>query len=226
MSDTGWRSEMEEIRRRRRPQLPAVSARAGSRSGLQQLPNLLSALRLLSVPVLAALAIGRLESAYAWLLIAALLTDVADGWIARHFSLESRLGAQLDSLADSALMLVAVYGVWVFHRDVVTGNAIACALALGLWGLEYLLALVRYGRLSSFHTYLSKLSANVLGLFIGTLFLFGFEPWLFHTAVGATILASAEELALLALLPGWQADVRGLWWVLRNSRRGGGSKLG
>ena len=193
---------------------------------LRQLPNLLSMLRLLAVPVLAALAIGGQESAYAWLLVAALLTDVADGWVARAFSLESRIGARLDSLADSALMLVAVYGVWVFHRDVMTGNPIACSLALGLWSLENLLALARYGRLSSFHTYLSKLSANVLGVFVGILFLVGFEPWLFHAAVGATILASMEELALLAVLPDWRADVRGLWWVLRNPRSGGGAAQG
>jgi len=193
------------------------------RSGLRQLPNLLSASRLLAVPVLAALAIGRVESAYAWLLIAALLTDVADGWIARAFSLQSRIGAQLDSLADSALMLVAVLGVWSFHPGVLTGNVLACSLALGLWALENLLALLRYGRLSSFHTWLSKISANLLGLFIGTLFAVGFEPWLFHLAVGATILASAEEMVLLALLPRWRADVRGVWWVLRNSRGSGGS---
>lgn len=200
-----------------------MSRLARSRPVLRQLPNLLSASRLLAVPVLAALAVAQLETAYAWLLIAALLTDVADGWIARTFSLQSRIGAQLDSLADSSLMLVAVYGVWEFHPGVMTGNAIACSLALGLWALENLLALVRYGRLSSFHTWLSKIAANLLGLFIGTLFIVGFEPWLFLVAVGATVLASVEELVLLALLPRWQADVRGLWWVLRNSRRRAGS---
>lgn len=200
-----------------------MSRLARSRPVLRQLPNLLSASRLLAVPVLAALAVAHLETAYAWLLIAALLTDVADGWIARTFSLQSRIGAQLDSLADSSLMLVAVYGVWEFHPGVMTGNVIACSLALGLWALENLLALVRYGRLSSFHTWLSKIAANLLGLFIGTLFIVGFEPWLFLVAVGATVLASVEELVLLALLPRWQADVRGLWWVLRNSRRRAGS---
>jgi CDP-diacylglycerol--glycerol-3-phosphate 3-phosphatidyltransferase len=203
-----------------------MSARTRLRSAARYLPNLLTGLRLLAVPVLTALATSRLETAYAWLLIAALLTDVADGWVARAWALESRIGAQLDSLADSALMIVAIYGIWAFHREVMTGNPVSCSLAIGLWALENLLALLRYGRLSSFHTYLSKLAANVLGVFVGILFVFGFEPWLFYVAIGATILASVEELALLAVLGEWRADVQGLWWVLRNSRSRRGSERG
>ncbi len=195
-----------------------MNVRADLPFGARRLPNVLSGLRLLAVPVLAVLAARHQENAFAWLLIAALLTDVADGWIARTWSLESRIGALLDSIADSALMFVAVYGIWAFHRDVMTDNTIACSLAVGLWALENLLALARYGRLSSFHTYLSKVAANALGFFIGVLFVFGFEPWLFYLAMGTTIVASVEELALLAVLGDWRADVRGLWWVLRERR--------
>jgi phosphatidylglycerophosphate synthase len=195
-----------------------MSASTDARSLARYLPNVLSGLRLLAVPVLAVLAARRVETAFAWLLIAALLSDVADGLIARAWSLESQVGALLDSIADSALMFASVYGIWVFHRDVMTDNAIACSLAVGLWGLENLLALLRYGRLSSFHTYLSKIAANALGVFIGVLFVFGFESWLFCVAIGATILASLEELALLAVLGEWRADVQGLWWVLSERR--------
>lgn len=203
-----------------------MSAHAGLHSGWRYLPNFLSGLRLLAVPVLVVLAAVRVETAYAWLLIAALLTDIADGWIARAWSLESRIGAQLDSLADSALMIVAIYGIWVFHREVMTSHPVSCSLAIGLWALENLLALLRYGRLSSFHTYLSKLAANALGVFIGILFVVGFEPWLFYVAIGAMILASVEEIAILAVLGEWREDVQGLWWVLRNSRSDGRSIRG
>ncbi|NJD31622.1 MAG: hypothetical protein FIB04_07025 [Gammaproteobacteria bacterium] len=186
---------------------------------LQQLPNLLSGLRLLAVPVLLALAIGRRETAFAWLLIAAMLTDIADGWIARRYRLETTIGAFLDSVADWTLTLVWIYGIWVFHRHVMTDHALLCGAAAGLWLLEDAVALVRYGRLSSFHTYLSKIAANALGIFIGVLFVIGYYPWMFHLAIGLTILSSLEELALLAVLREWQSDVRGLWWVLRAKER-------
>jgi CDP-diacylglycerol--glycerol-3-phosphate 3-phosphatidyltransferase len=186
---------------------------------LRHLPNILSSLRLLAVPVLLVLAVTRKEAAFAWLLIAAMLTDIADGWIARTFEFETKVGAFLDSVADSALMFVAVYGIWVFHRDVMTEHALLCGTAVGLWALENVLALVRYGRLSSFHTYLSKVVANVLGIFVGVLFVIGYYPWMLDLTLGLTILSSVEELVLLGMLGEWRTDVRGLWWVLHEKER-------
>jgi CDP-diacylglycerol--glycerol-3-phosphate 3-phosphatidyltransferase len=193
---------------------------------LRHLPNVLSASRALAVPVLFVLALGEQRAAFTWVLIPALLSDILDGLIARLFHLESRLGAILDSIADSLLLFVAVYGIWVFHPEVLRDHAWLCGIAVGLWALEDVLALLRYRRLSSFHTYLSKIVANVLGLFIGGLFLFGFEPWLLYVAAGMSIVASLEELALLKVLPRWRADVRGLWWVLRERRPLSGANRG
>jgi len=185
---------------------------------LRHVPNVLSSARMLAVPVLAVLAALGRETDFTWVLIPALLTDIADGLIARMYGLESRLGAMLDSVADTLLMFVSLYGLWTFHPEVVAGNAWLVGTAVGLWLLEDVLALARYRRLSSFHTVLSKIVANLLGLFIGWLFLFGYEPWMLHLAVGASILASLEEIALVARLPQWRADVRGLWWVWRAGR--------
>jgi phosphatidylglycerophosphate synthase len=185
---------------------------------LRHAPNLLSGARALAVPVLFVLAIGEQRAAFTWVLIPALLSDIFDGLIARAFHLESRIGAALDSVADSLMMFVAVFGIWVFHPDVIRDHAWLCGTAVGLWALEDVLALLRYRRLSSFHTYLSKVVANLLGLCVGWLFLFGFEPWLLYLAAGTSIIASLEELVLLKVLPEWRADVRGLWWVLREGR--------
>jgi CDP-diacylglycerol--glycerol-3-phosphate 3-phosphatidyltransferase len=185
---------------------------------LRPVPNMLSAARALAVPVLLVLALLEREAAFTWVLIPALLSDIFDGLIARVFALESRLGAILDSVADSLMMLVSVYGIWVFHAEALREHAWLCGTAVGLWLLEDVLALLRYRRLSSFHTYLSKIVANLLGLFIGWLFLFGFEPWLLYLAAGMSIVASLEELTLLWLLPQWRADVRGVWWLLREER--------
>jgi len=185
---------------------------------LRQVPNALSGARALAVPVLAVLALLRRETAFTWVLVPALLSDIFDGLIARLYGLESRVGAMLDSVADTLLLLVSVYGVWTFHPEVLREHAVLCGAAVGLWLLEDLVALLRYRRLSSFHTYLSKVVANLLGLFIGWLFVLGFEPWLLYLAAGGSILASLEELALLGVLREWRADVRGLWWVLKEGR--------
>lgn len=186
---------------------------------LRQVPNALSVARIVASPVLFVLALNTAETAFTWLLVAALLTDIGDGLIARLWKLQSKIGALLDSIADTLLLFTALFGMWVFHRDVVENHWIAAAVFIGSWIIETLAALSRYGKLSSFHTYVSKVAGYLLGVFVGTLFVFGFAPWLLYLAVTVSVLGNLEELVLLALLPEWRADVRGVWWVLRTTQR-------
>ena len=182
------------------------------------MPNALSIARIAACPVLVALAAGNMETAFTWLLVPALLSDIADGLIARLWHLRSALGALLDSIADVLLLFTSFYGVWVFHPGIVADHWPAGLLLVGAWMAENVAALLRYGRLSSFHTLLSKVAGYLLGIFVGVLFVFGFQPWLLYLAVGVSVAGNLEELALLALLPEWRPDVRGLWWVLRERR--------
>jgi CDP-diacylglycerol--glycerol-3-phosphate 3-phosphatidyltransferase len=184
---------------------------------LRHLPNALSLARLLSAPVLVVLALVQRERAFAVLLIAALVTDVLDGWLARRFRLQSKTGAALDSAGDVATLAAAAVGIACFHADVWHGHRIAVGLVLGGWVLVCALALLRYRRLSSFHTYASKAAGYALGFFIAALFASGFVPWLFYLAVALSLASTAEELLLLWRLPQWRADVRGLWWVRREA---------
>ena len=107
------------------------------RGALAWLPNLITLARLLAVPVTVhLLLIGSYDAAF-WLFIAAGVSDALDGIIAKHFKVESQVGAFLDPLADKAL-LVAVYitlgylehlAVWlviliVFRDLLIIGGAI------------------------------------------------------------------------------------------------------
>jgi phosphatidylglycerophosphate synthase len=184
-------------------------------TALRHLPNALSLARLLAAPVLIVLAWLHAERAFAILLVAALVTDVLDGWIARRLSLQSPFGATLDSAADITTLLAAAGGIAAFHPQVWHEHSIAIAAVLGGWLVVCVIALVRYQRLSSFHTYASKAAGYALGFFIAALFAFDFVPWLFYAAAVLSLLSTAEELLLLWKLPQWRADVRGLWWVLR-----------
>lgn len=190
-----------------------------NRSSLRSLPNLISGARLVAGPVLVILAIVHAEVAFCWLLIAALISDIADGLIARALALQSKVGAMLDSAADVTTLASAAYGIRVFHPDVLREHALGCALVLGGWALVCVIALLRYARLSSFHTYVSKAAGYALGFFLAVLFVREFSAPLFYAAVTLSVVGSVEELALLWYLPAWQSDVRGLWWVLRARRK-------
>ncbi len=77
---------------------------------MRHVPNILTGLRLASVPLTVWLLLdGRVSLAF-WLFIAAGVTDAVDGAIARLFDARTPLGQWLDPLADKVL-LVSVYVV-------------------------------------------------------------------------------------------------------------------
>jgi CDP-diacylglycerol--glycerol-3-phosphate 3-phosphatidyltransferase len=182
---------------------------------LQQLPNALSLARILAAPVLIGLALMQYERAFAAILIAALVTDILDGWIARRLQLQTQFGAMLDSIGDITTLIAAAVGIAAFHPAVWQHHFVAICAVLGGWAFECACALLRYGRLSSFHTYASKAAGYALGIFIAVLFAIGFVSPLFYAAATWSLLSIVEELLLLWRLPQWRADVRGLWWLYR-----------
>ena len=76
------------------------------------LPNTLTALRLLAAPGVAVMFLYFSRPLADWfallLFISAAVTDWFDGYIARTWSLESKLGAMLDPIADKAMVLIAL----------------------------------------------------------------------------------------------------------------------
>ena len=188
------------------------------RSSIRHLPNLISAARILSVPVLVVLAYLNKEEPFKWLLLAALLSDIADGLIARSFKLTSTLGAKLDSIGDSLLIVAAYYGIVVFHQEFLDNYMMWFVVMLGLWVSTILASVLRYGRLASFHSYASRVSAYALGVFVMVLFLWGFNPLIFYAAVIVSVLAYLEIFGMLWLLPDWTPNARGVYWILRKRR--------
>jgi len=202
------------------PRGPRQSA-AGSAaaSWLRHVPNALSIARIGASPVLVGLALAGEEVTYTWLLLPALASDIADGMIARWFRLQSALGARLDSIADVLITVATLAGIWAFHPELFRDHGLGLAVFLGAGLLEYVFALLRYGRLSSFHTLLSKASGALLVTFVVFLFIDGLIPWLFYLAIGLAVLSSLEEYVLLALVPEWRSNVRGIWEVVGDRRR-------
>lgn len=101
------------------------------------IPNALSVLRLLGVPLFLWLLLG--PHANAWALVVLLLsgfTDWADGVLARRLNQVSALGALLDPLADRLYILATLVGLVLRHviplwlaivivgRDVIVGVAL------------------------------------------------------------------------------------------------------
>jgi CDP-diacylglycerol--glycerol-3-phosphate 3-phosphatidyltransferase len=112
--------------------------------------------------------------------------------------------------------LAAVVGVFVFKFPFIQNNILSLSILLALYLFQTIFALIKYGRLTSFHTYLAKFATILQGFFLISLFLLP-QPfyWLFDLAVFFTMLDLLEEILIMFYLPSWKANVKGIYWVLR-----------
>ena len=192
----------------------APSTREAQAVVWRNIPNAISAARLAAVPLLLLLVVGKRREPFPWLLLACYLSDILDGLIARGFRLRSQFGAFLDSTADLLVSFIALASLAVFQWGFLTAYYRELFVVVGLHLGEMGVSLWRYGRISSFHTILNRIAAYSQGIFVMSLFFWGYHGWIFQAAIGLTIFAFAEEFLLLYFLPKWRADVPGVYWIL------------
>jgi phosphatidylglycerophosphate synthase len=156
---------------------------------------------------------------FKWLLAISFFTDAIDGFLARKFRVSSIMGARLDSLADDLTLLMGILGIFRFEPEFVQQELAWIIILIAMYLIQTTMALVRYGRVSSFHTYMAKGAAILQGSFL--ILLFFLPEWplaLFHFAAVFTILDLIEEIILVIVLPEWKTDVKGLYWVKMKNR--------
>ena len=106
-------------------------------------PNVLSATRLLGVPLFLWLILGEYDG---WAIVVITLsgiTDYLDGKIARRYGLESRLGQLLDPIADRLYILTTLLGLaW---RDIIPWWLVGVLLAREVFGAVCVAIVRRHG---------------------------------------------------------------------------------
>ena len=158
------------------------------------------------------------EDIFKWLLGLSFFTDAIDGFLARKYKVVSVVGARIDSIADDLTVLMAVLGVVVLKPEFIRQELNLIIVLLVLYLLQTIMALTRYGKISSFHTYLAKIAALFQGMFFVLLFFLPQWPMLlFYVASAMTILDLVEEIILVLLLPEWKTDVKGLYWIKKKA---------
>jgi cardiolipin synthase len=116
---------------------------AGASDRVLTLPNALSALRLVGVPLFLWLLVQRHDGWALLVLMASGVTDYLDGKIARHYGLESRVGQLLDPIADRLYVLTTLLALaW---RDVVPWWLVAVLLGRDVFMAVVLAVLRPYG---------------------------------------------------------------------------------
>lgn len=178
--------------------------------------NGLTVYRLVTAPVLIWLIFTHQACVFKWLLAISFLTDLLDGWLARRYHTMSIVGARLDSVADDLTVVSGIIAVVVLKPEFLKQQEVFIIILVALFLTQTILALLRYGKITSFHTWLAKWAALMQGSFLILLFFLS-DPLLiiFYTAFAVTVLDLLEEIVLMMILPEWKANVKGLYWVLK-----------
>ncbi len=181
---------------------------------MSHVPNLLSLSRLAMVPLLAALAWTGHATLFLVAFAASLASDVIDGWLARRFEVTTPLGSKLDSWGDMALYTTLPLFAWWLWPDILREQALPLGIALVAYFLPTLVGLLRFRRLTSYHTWGAKATSVVMGAAALCLFLGG-PAWPFHVAVLLLVAEAIEEIAITCVLRRRHEDVPSLWHAVR-----------
>ena len=178
--------------------------------------NAITLYRLITAILMVFLLVYNRPDLFKWMIAISFLTDVIDGYLARKFNVASIIGAKLDSIADDLTILVAMAAVFVFKAEFLKQERFIFIFLFALLLIQTVYALFRYGKISSFHTYMAKIAAILQGSFFILLFFLP-EPLypLFYIAAFVTGMELLEELIITHFLPEWETNVKGLYWVLK-----------
>ncbi|RUA12071.1 MAG: CDP-alcohol phosphatidyltransferase family protein [Flavobacteriia bacterium] len=175
--------------------------------------------RIMAAPFLILLIILDQRTLFSWFLVISFSTDAIDGFLARTLKITTSRGSFLDSFGDQLTFFAAIIGMLVFEWDFVVGHYKIIIIALIPYFIQTFMAYRKYGKASSFHTYLAKLTAVLQGIFIITLFLIKPVEWLFYLTIAMGLIEIIEEIIMVYMYDQWVNDVRGIWWALKDPRR-------
>ncbi|MDD2426462.1 MAG: CDP-alcohol phosphatidyltransferase family protein [Bacteroidales bacterium] len=188
------------------------------REKILNVPNILTFYRLAAFPVILGFIVYGKESLFVIFMIVNFLTDIADGYIARKFKLETEFGARLDSIADNLTYALAIVGIYVFKREEFLPYVVSFSVFVGFLLLTIIVSLIKFRRLPSFHLYLTKAGGYIQGAFFICLFTIGFIPLFYYIMICWGILGALEHIAIQLVIPEMRSNVKGIYWVLKDRK--------
>ncbi len=167
------------------------------RKEILTLPNFLSLLRLLLIPVYSALYLRGSHGAAGVTVALGCLTDAADGFLARSFHMASRFGALLDPIADKLTQFFLL--LWLSLRYPALLPVLAVLAVKELFQLTALGVNLRRGLALKGALPLGKVSTGVLFASLTALVVLPQPaPWLIRAVAGVDLLCLMAALVQYA----------------------------
>jgi len=177
-------------------------------SFIKHVPNALVVFRVLIIPFLVIDALD--GTATRWFVIAftaAFVSDLIDGPIARRFNAVSEFGSKFDSYADVLLFGAILFCVLKVHSQVVNAFWVPIAIVGSTQITSWLISLVKFGKLTHYHSYLAKFWAFTIAVSVISLFGFNYAGFFLWLTIICGVLSNIEDVIMTFILPEWACDV-------------------
>jgi phosphatidylglycerophosphate synthase len=187
---------------------------------MRRIPLLLTLLRIALAPVVVATALaGGNRIVFAVCLVAAFLSDIFDGVIARRLGIATPALRRLDSVADSLVYIAATFAVWRLHPQAILNREVLLGALVMLELARYIFDFAKFRREASYHMWSSKLWGVMLFAAFVSLLAFDADNVLVTAAIVLGILCDIEGLLISFVLRRWQSDVPTFMAALRLARQ-------
>lgn len=134
------------------------------------------------------------------------LSDLLDGMIARRLKIVTAKLRIFDSYIDIIFYISLMISILFVYNSLIIKFYSLFLLLILLQLVNWVISLIKFYRLTSYHSYLAKLRA--LALFIAVFVLFYFEKTTFlWVSIVLAIISNIEGIIISLLLPKWYCDV-------------------
>lgn len=182
---------------------------------LKQIPNALTISRFFIAAILVVDARnGHASKYFLPLFIFGGLSDFFDGFIARKMKATTAQGCVLDGYADIVLYIGAFLSACWLYPVVIKKYIPGVVILLSLQLFSWVFSIIKFSRMTSYHTYSAKIWGAALFISFGILFAFG-SGFLFPSMLVIGILSNFEEIAITAIMPYWRSEISNFNIALR-----------
>ena len=136
-----------------------------------------------------------------------LLSDIFDGIIARRLNLQTQKLRRFDSQTDMIFWVSIGVSTWLLFPNLISENKLPIISIFIMEGMCYLISIVKFGKETCTHAFLSKLFGIALLIAFTSLIGFNYAGLPFFIAITFGIISHVDRILITLILPKWTHDI-------------------
>lgn len=141
------------------------------------------------------------------LMFLGLISDIIDGIIARELNVASQNLRRLDSQTDMIFWVSIGIATWMLYPELIRANKVPIIMIFIMEVLCYLISILRFGKETCTHAFLSKMFGITMLIAFTSLIGFNYAGFPFYLAIIFGLISHIDRILITLILPAWTHDV-------------------